>query len=65
MYSISHDREEESPEAKARWFRSLSMEERLLHFDEFTEMLLALDPDLMRKKDAQPVPGRIRVLSLE
>ncbi|MFN0104348.1 MAG: hypothetical protein ACKV2U_19955 [Bryobacteraceae bacterium] len=65
MYSISHDREDESPEAKARWFRSLSMEERLRHFDEFTEMLLALDPGLIRKKDAQSIPGRVRVLSLE
>lgn len=29
-YSISHDRREESLEAKARWFATLSIEERLL-----------------------------------
>ncbi len=27
--SISHDRNEETPEAKARWFQSLSLSERM------------------------------------
>lgn len=65
MHSISHDRAEETPEAKARWFQSLTIEERMLHFVEMSEMLLALNPDLVQKKDAQPVPGRVRVLTLE
>ena len=36
--SISHDRQEETPEAKARWFQSLSMSERmdLLAFPSFS-----------------------------
>jgi hypothetical protein len=30
--SISHDRQEETPEAKALWFRSLSITERMEMF---------------------------------
>ncbi|MBM3768761.1 MAG: hypothetical protein FJW32_25555 [Acidobacteria bacterium] len=65
MHSISHDRAEETPAAKARWFQSLTIEERMQHFVEMSDMLLALKPELVQKKDAQPVPGRIRVLTLE
>ncbi|MBM3753228.1 MAG: hypothetical protein FJW38_04530 [Acidobacteria bacterium] len=65
MHSISHDRAEETPAAKARWFQSLTIEERMQHFVEMSDMLLALNPELVQKKDAQPVPGRIRVLTLE
>lgn len=65
MHSISHDRAEETPEAKALWFQSLTIEERMQHFVEISEMILALNPDLVQKKDAQPGPGRIRVLTLE
>jgi len=65
MRSISHDRAEETPAAKARWFQSLTIEERMQHFVEMSEMLLALNPDLVPGKAAQPVSGRIRVLTLE
>ena len=60
--SISHDWSDESPEAKAAWFRSLSDSERIEIFDAMTEMILENQPDIAEKKDAQPVPGRIRVL---
>jgi len=60
--TISHDRQGETPEAKARWFRSLSIQERedLLCF--FTDLILEINPGVVNKKNAQPVTGRIRVL---
>ncbi|MFI5402265.1 MAG: hypothetical protein ACHQ1G_04960 [Planctomycetota bacterium] len=61
---VSHDRGEESVFAKARWFQSLSVEERLALFCEITELAIARNPDLLKGKDAEPVEGRIQVLSL-
>jgi hypothetical protein len=61
--SISHDRSEETPEAKARWFQSLSLDERMEMFCEITDFILAVNPAIVDMKDAQPVKGRIRVLS--
>jgi len=60
--SISHDLREENPIAKARWFQSLSMEERADYLCFFTEMILEINPGIVEKKNAQPVAGRIRVL---
>jgi len=61
--AISHDRSEETPEAKARWFQSLSLEERMEMFCEITEFILTVNPSIVDMKDAQPVKERIRVLS--
>ena len=63
--TISHDRHDESLEAKARWFQSLSIEERMELLCEFTDLMLALDPDIARRKDARPVEGRVLVLTAE
>lgn len=60
--SISHDRNLETPEAKARWFQSLTMEERAEVFCSFIDLILALNPGIVEQKDVKPVPGRIRVL---
>lgn len=62
---ISHDRSEESPAAKARWFRTLSEEERLAYFNEITEIALQNNPDLPNKKSARSITGRISILTLE
>lgn len=64
--SVRHGWSEETPEAKARWWQSLTMEERAEYFDEFMEFILELNPDLLKQKarDAKPVPGRIQVLTL-
>ncbi len=64
-FSVSHDRHDESLEAKARWFQSLSIEERMELLCEFTDLMLALNPDIARRKDAQPVEGRVLVLTAE
>jgi hypothetical protein len=42
--SFSHDRSEETPESKARWFQSLTMEERLAVFIDAFRLSLALNP---------------------
>ena len=60
--SVSHDRREESPEAKARWFRSLPLSERMELLCAFTDLALTAHPALVERKDAQPVAGRIQVI---
>lgn len=61
--AISHDREEETIEAKARWFQSLSLSERMELLCFFTDLILKNNPKIMEQKDAQPIAGRVRVLS--
>ncbi len=64
-FSISHDRSEESLEAKALWFQSLSIEERMELLCAFTDLILTLNPGVVEQKDAQPVAGRVLVLTAE
>ncbi len=61
--SVSHDRREETPEAKALWFRSLAMSERMEMLCAFTDLALTVNPALQERKDAQQVTGRIQVIS--
>ena len=63
--TISHDRKEETIEEKARWFQSLSMEQRAELLCEFTDLILSVNPKIMEQKDAQPIKGRVRVISKE
>ena len=60
---ITHDFEEETLEAKGRWFQSLSLEERMELLCEFTDLILSVNPQIVNQKDAEPVAGRILVLS--
>lgn len=60
---VSHDRADESPEAKARWFQGLSLQERMALLCAYYELILAANPRVADLKDAQPVEGRIRVLT--
>jgi hypothetical protein len=59
---VSHDRQEETTEAKARWFQQLSLIEREELLCYFTDMILSINPKVAELKDAQPITGRIRVL---
>ena len=61
--TISHDWQEESIEAKARWFQSLSLAERMDILCWFTDLMLTANPRIMERQDAQPLTGRIRVLT--
>ena len=66
-FGISHDWSEETPEAKARWFQSLSVEERIDIFLAITDMALALNPSLVDKglpEHDEWNQGRIRILRL-
>lgn len=63
--SISHDREEETIEAKARWFQSLTLAERMDLLCQYTDMFLAINPKIVEQKDAQPIKGRVLVLRKE
>jgi hypothetical protein len=61
--SISHSRSDETIEAKARWFQSLSLYERMDMLCAFTDLALSANPALQERKHAQPIAGRIQVLS--
>jgi hypothetical protein len=59
---ISHNRDDESIEAKVEWFRSLSIEERMDLLCCYTDLALTLNPEILEKKDDQPFNRRIQVL---
>ena len=61
--TVSHDRAEETIEAKVQWFRALPLSERMEIFCAFTDLALDINPDLPNQKDAQPTHGRIQILS--
>lgn len=60
---ISHNREEETIESKARWFQTLSITERMEMLCAFTDMALQVNPQLIEQKHVQQIKGRIQVLS--
>ena len=62
-FGISHSRDDESMEAKARWFQSLTLSERMDLFCAFTDLALELNPGLMGTKHAQPAQGRVQILT--
>jgi hypothetical protein len=65
-FSVSHSRDDESFQEKARWFQSQTLEQRMEIFCEMSELILANRPELVRDKPhAEPVPGRVQVLELE
>ena len=53
--SVSHDWSEETPEAKARWFQSLSIEERMEMLCAFTDLVLELNPNIADARDAEQI----------
>jgi len=61
--TLSHDWQEETIEAKARWFQSLSFTERMDLLCWFTDLVMVANPQIRKQKDAQPIEGRIRVLT--
>jgi hypothetical protein len=61
--TIWHDRQQETMEAKTMWFRSLSMAERIEVFCSVTDIALSVNPCLKDRIHAQPIAGRIQVIS--
>ena len=62
--AISHDYQEETAEAKARWFQALPLAERMELLCLFTDLILTVNPSIVEQEDAQPLAGRVRVLTL-
>ena len=62
--SVTHDRQEETIEAKTLWFRSLTLAERMDMLCAFTELLLLTNPKIVEQRDAEPVEGRVLVLEM-
>jgi len=60
---VSYGRGEETPEAKARWFQSLSLQERMDLLCEFTDLALEINPRIAESKRAHSITGRVRVLA--
>ena len=60
---VFHDRVAETPEAKARWFQALSLEERMEPLCEFTDLILANNPRILDRVHAEPAPGRVQIIS--
>lgn len=63
--SVSHSFADEGIDAKAKWFKSLSIEERMKVFVAFTNLILENNPEIAKKKHDRPASARIRVLSKE
>ena len=61
--TISHDWQDGSIEAKARWFQSLSLAERMDMLCWFTDLMLAANPKIVERQHDQPLAGRIRVIT--
>jgi hypothetical protein len=61
--TVSHEWEEETIEAKVRWFCSLPLAERMELLCAFTDLALELNPDLPDQKDAQQTHRNIQILS--
>ena len=61
--TVTHDRLEETPKAKALWFRGLSLDDRMAALCAFTDLALQLNPRLVEMKDAQQTRQGVQVLS--
>ena len=61
--TVEHNWHEETPDAKARWFQSLSMLERMEVFCSFTDLALTLNPALQDQRHVRSITGRFQVLS--
>ncbi len=61
--TISHARTDESPAAKAQWFQSLSLAERMEWLCWMTDLIFTAQPHIGEKRDAQSLTGRVLVLA--
>jgi hypothetical protein len=62
-HTISHNIEEETPGAKARWFQSLSLSERMEMLCLFTDMILSHNPNIGDQRYVKPTTESIRIVS--
>lgn len=64
MKPISHDRQDESLAAKACWFKSLTLQERMDYLVAMTDLILENNPGIMDRKNAEPPREGVRVVKL-
>jgi hypothetical protein len=50
-------------EAKTRWFKSLSLDERMEVSCSFVDLALSVNPRLKDRTHAHPIEGRIQAIS--
>ena len=62
--AISHSFEAETPEAKALWFQSLPLSERMDMLCSFTDMIIENNPGIAENRNVKSVTGCIQVLEL-
>jgi len=62
--TISHDRQQETPEAKARWFQSLTLAERMEFLCSMTDLIVENNPQILKRKYAQSASECVRVLTI-
>ena len=61
--SVSYDRGEESFQSKVKWFKSLTLNDRMDMLCSFTDLVLDVNPKIADRKDAQPIKRSFQVLS--
>ncbi len=62
--TVSHNFEDESMIAKARWFQSLSLQERMDLLCFFTDLIVQNNPQILeKKKHVKPTWGRFQILT--
>ncbi len=59
---VSHSFDAETIESKTRWFKSLSIFQRMDMLCFFTDMILENNPKIIEKRDVKSLTGRIQVL---
>ena len=62
--SPSHDRAAETPDAKARWFQSLPLQERMQLLCDFTDLFLEVNPKVADRKNAEQAQEGVRILRI-
>ena len=62
-YTVSHSLLDESLLAKAQWFKSLTLQDRMDYLCDFTDLVLENRPSMKELSIAQSTSQRVRVLS--
>jgi len=61
---ISHDSNDESPQAKASWFQSLTVAQRMDYLCEITDLALENNPKIAELKMDKWSSMRVQILTL-
>ncbi len=62
---ISHDLADENFEEKVKWFQSLTVEERLDVFFEYVDLIMEINPNIVKERYAEQFERTVHVLEKE